>query len=116
MLDVKAIQAEFDQVISYSQNIPYPKSDRLFELWLEAKRDIIEAFGGNLIYKVPEKVSFELSHKEKMLRVNDFIESVSMTWDNEPLASFIDDNNISLTSYFTNSIEACWDRKRRNKT
>jgi hypothetical protein len=102
MLDVKAIQMEFDQVISYSQNIPYPKSDKLFELWLEAKRDIIEAFGGNLIYKVPEKVSFELSHKEKMLRVNDFIESVSMTWDNEPLASFIDDNK---ESFFNNIVE-----------
>lgn len=100
--DMKEIQHQFNEVIKYSQNISNPQTDKLFEKWLEAKRDIIELFNGELIYTVPEKVSFELSHKEKMLRVNDFIESVAMTWDNEPLADFIDANK---ETFFQNIVE-----------
>ena len=102
MVDIKEIQAQFNKVIAYSQGIPDPKTDDLFERWLEAKRDIIETFGGELIYTVPQKVSFELNHKEKMLRVNDFIESVSVTWDNEALADFID---LNKESFFQNVVE-----------
>ena len=92
MANLKSIQAEFNKVISYSQGIPTPNTDELFDRWFEAKRDIIEAMDGKLIYTVPHKVSFELSYKEKMNRVNEFIESVSMTWRNNELACFIDEN------------------------
>lgn len=102
MVNIKEIQEQFNRVIAYSQGISEPQTDKLFELWLEAKRDFIEAFDGKLIYTVPQKVSFELSEKEKMLRVNDFIDSVSMTWGNEPLADFIDENK---ESFFKNIVE-----------
>ena len=102
MVNIKEIQEQFNKVIAHSQGIPEPKTDKLFELWLEAKRDFIEAFDGKLIYTVPQKVSFELSQKEKMLRVNDFIDSVSMTWGNEPLADFIDENK---ETFFQNIVE-----------
>ena len=92
MVDMKRIREDFDKVISYSQGISNPKTEELFDRWLEAKRDFIEAMDGRLIYTLPHKVSFELSYKEKMNRVNEFIESVSMTWRNNELACFIDEN------------------------
>lgn len=101
-MDIKKIQQEFNQVIAYSQGIDTINTDRLFEQWLDAKRDFIEVFNGEPIYTIPEKISFELSHKEKMLRVNDFIESVSMTFDNEPLADFIEANK---ETFFNNVVE-----------
>lgn len=101
-MNVKKIQEQFNQVIAYSQGIDVLNTDNLFEQWLEAKRDYIEVFGGKPIFTLPEKVSFELSHKEKMLRVNDFIESVTMTFDNEPLADFISANK---ETFFNNIVE-----------
>ncbi len=92
MVNIKEIQEQFDKVIAYSQGLSTVKSDELFDKWLEAKRDIIEAFGGRLIYVYPQKVTFELSQREKELRVSEFIDSVAMTWDNEYLADFIHDN------------------------
>ena len=85
MVDMKRIREDFDKVISYSQGISNPKTEELFDRWLEAKRDFIEAMDGRLIYTIPHKVSFELSYKEKMNRVNEFIESVSMTWRNRKI-------------------------------
>ena len=101
MVDMKRIREDFDKVISYSQGIPNPKTEELFDRWLEAKRDFIEAMDGRLIYTIPHKVSFELSYKEKMNRVNEFIESVSMTWRNNELACFIDENK---DGFFSNVV------------
>lgn len=101
MVDMKRIREDFDKVISYSQGISNPKTEELFDRWLEAKRDFIEAMDGRLIYTIPHKVSFELSHKEKMNRVNEFIESVSMTWRNNELACFIDENK---DGFFSNVV------------
>ena len=101
MVDMKRIREDFDKVISYSQGISNPKTEELFDRWLEAKRDFIEAMDGKLIYTIPHKVSFELSYKEKMNRVNEFIESVSMTWRNNELACFIDENK---DGFFSNVV------------
>ena len=101
MVDMKRIREDFDKVISYSQGISNPKTEELFDRWLEAKRDFIEAMDGRLIYTIPHKVSFELSYKEKMNRVNEFIESVSMTWRNNELACFIDENK---DGFFSNVV------------
>ena len=101
MVDMKRIREDFDKVISYSQGISNPKTEELFNRWLEAKRDFIEAMDGRLIYTIPHKVSFELSYKEKMNRVNEFIESVSMTWRNNELACFIDENK---DGFFSNVV------------
>lgn len=112
MVDIKSIQRDFNRVIAYSQGISEPQTDELFDRWLEAKRDIIEAMDGRLIYTVPTKVSFELSYKEKMNRVNEFIESVSMTWRNNDLACFIDENK---DGFFSNIVVESFTSPRGTK-
>lgn len=67
--NLSEIKSDFYRVIQYSQNIPDPKIDRLFDVWMECKRDFIELFGGQYIYEFPEKVSFDLGPKEKHDRV-----------------------------------------------
>jgi hypothetical protein len=38
------------KVVGYSQDIPQPQVDELLDNWLEAKRDFIEVFRGELVY------------------------------------------------------------------
>ena len=85
----KAIQEQFNKVISYSQGILEPNTDKLFADWLEAKRDFIEAFNGQLIYEMPEKISFELGAKEKELRLEDLVLMIENRYGNGNLADFI---------------------------
>ena len=65
--EIKKIQEQFELIIHYSQEIPkvpgerFVNTDSLFEEWLNAKRDFIEAFGGKFIIELPKKVTFELS-------------------------------------------------------
>jgi hypothetical protein len=102
------IKDQFKQVISYSQGITDPKVDRLFDQWLEAKRDFIEAMDGKLIYESPEKITFSLDQKERQSRIDDFISIVESRWDNYKLANFISDmrdgffNNMVLYDYEIN--------------
>ena len=49
------IKKDFDEVIRYSQGIPNPKTNMLFDIWMECKRDFIELFGGNYIYELRTK-------------------------------------------------------------
>lgn len=71
---MEAIKQQFDKVIKHSQaGITEPKTDKLFQIWLENKQDIIRAFGDRLIYEFPEKVSFEVTDELKKQRVQNFI-------------------------------------------
>ena len=107
------IKDQFKQVISYSQGITDPKVDRLFDQWLEAKRDFIEAMDGKLIYESPEKITFSLDQKERQSRIDDFIGIVESRWDNYKLANFISDmrdgffNNMVLYNYEINGHGVC---------
>ena len=101
------IKEDFDEVIRYSQNIPDPKTDRLFDVWMECKRDFIELFGGKYIYEFPEKVSFDLGPKEKHDRVIRFAGQVESTYGYSQLAEFIESqeagffNNLTVEDYTT---------------
>ena len=88
--NLNKIKEDFDKVIRFSQNIPDPKTERLFEVWQEAKRDFIEAFGGEYIFELPGKVSFDLGEKEKHKRIMRFVEMVFNHWGYEDLALFIE--------------------------
>jgi hypothetical protein len=103
MQEIDQIKEKFCQVITYSQGIPDPKVDKLFDLWYEGKKDIIKALNGELIYTYPKKVSFELGKKDKNDRVNDFISVLESRYGNYDLSDFVNSmkdcffNN--LTSY-----------------
>ena len=104
---VRKIQKQFELVIHYSQEIPkvpgqrFVNTDSLFEEWLEAKRDFIEAFGGKFIVELPGKVTFELSQEEKIKRVKDFLTAVDCNYENPDLARFID---IQKEGFYENKV------------
>lgn len=109
------IKEDFDKVISWSQNIPNPQTDRLFDNWLEAKRDIIEVFDGQYIYEYPDKVSFELGEKEKHDRVMHFASYVESQWGYSQLASFIEDQEDGFFDNITVSDYRAWNGKMIKK-
>lgn len=104
---IRKIQEQFELVIHYSQEISkvpgqrFVNTDSLFEEWLEAKRDFIEAFGGKLIVELPGKVTFELSQEEKIKRVKDFLTAVDCNYENPDLARFID---IQKEGFYENKV------------
>ena len=67
------IKEDFDKVISYSQDIEFPKTDKLFELWKINKQYFFEAFGNKLIVEIDDKITFELSNEAKYDRIESFI-------------------------------------------
>lgn len=101
------IKEQFRQVITYSQNIPDPQVDGLFEQWEENKKPIIDALGGELIYTYPEKVSFELNKQSQENLVSDFIKNLDSCYENFDLTDFISDmkdcffNNLTSHNYVT---------------
>lgn len=105
------IKEDFDKVIIHSQNIPNPQTQKLFDEWLEAKRDIIECFGGKYIYEYPEKVSFELGEKEKHDRVLRFAALVESQWGYSELAQFIEAQEPGFFNNMTVSDYTAWDGK-----
>jgi hypothetical protein len=86
---IQQIKSDFDAVISYSQGIREIKSNKVLEQWYEAKRDIIDSWGGKLIVELPERVTFELSPEEKQRRLDEFIETIEEIYDNYNLVNFI---------------------------
>ena len=98
--DINEIKQQFDRVISYSQGIDSPKTKELFQRFLKAKKEIIDWFGGELIYEIGP-VSFDLDEKTKDYTLETFIENVSYTYNNMPLASFISSNK---EGFFNNTV------------
>lgn len=101
MTEFETIKEQFKEVIRYSQHIEDPKVDELFEIWYEKKKKFIDAMGGQLVYELPEKLSFELDQKEKANRINEFIEAVYYTWHNEELSDFLHANR---EGFFSNQV------------
>jgi hypothetical protein len=101
------VRQQFKEVISFSQNIPerYLDTDEFLDQYLEAKRDIIEAFDGKLIYEVPEPVQFHLDPKDRSQKFNDFVYRIGSIFDNYELANFLESNekgfydNVVLKAY-----------------
>lgn len=99
--EIKKIQRQFNDVIAYSQTgIDKPDTDDLFQKWLEAKRDIIEVFGGKYIVEYPEPVTFTLTHEEREERVKAFCAMVSHM-STSVLADFIQANS---EGFFDNKV------------
>ena len=99
--DIESIREQFNKVISYSQGISNPKTEELFERFLEAKKDLINFFHGHLIYEWPEKVSFSLDDKTKEHRLEEFLETINYTYNNGDLTDFI---SVNKKGFFDNTV------------
>lgn len=100
-MDLMQIKDQVSRVVEYSQEITDAKVDTLIDQWKEAKRDFLELFHGEPIFEFPNKVSFEIGPREKELRVNDFIQLIETTYDNQRLADFIRENR---EGFFSNKV------------
>lgn len=109
--NLSKIKEDFNNVIKFTQNIPEPKTDKLFDIWMECKRDYIELFGGKFIYEFPRKVSFELDAKEKHDRVVRFAGQVASQWGYTDLANFIEAQEEGFFKNITISDYTAWDGK-----
>ena len=77
MEQIQKIQQKFNEVIAYSQNIEYPKTDELFGKWYKNKEYFIKTlFNGELKYTYPEKVKFDINMDVKISKYAEFIEYV----------------------------------------
>lgn len=101
MYNVSEIQHLFNQVISHSQGIRDPHTDKLFADWEREKKRYIDLFGGELIYQFPEKVSFSLDPSIQKEKTSDFAEVVDRVYDNPRLSEFITDNR---EGFFANTV------------
>ena len=96
------IKEQFIKVISYSQNLGVDiHVDQLFDKWREAKRDIIEAWQGKLIYELPETVTFELSQEDKDKRFEAFVDHMYDMYEDEDLYRFLKANQ---ADFFNNRL------------
>ena len=79
-MDIASIKEQFKKIITYSQGIPEPQIDSLFERWAQAKERFIEMFDGELIYEIPFELNFELEEQtvalmqECLQNFQDFLE------------------------------------------
>lgn len=102
------IQADFDKIILYTQNcgVNSLKTDNLFEIWAENKKDYYAAFGNKLIWKSPEPITFNLSADAKIKRVQELIDYIDPY--NTKLAQFLGDirenffSNVLIDDYYYN--------------
>lgn len=89
MIDVKEIKEQVKKVLIYSQSLEEVDIDNIIDTWLENKRDFIEAFNGNLIYEMPNKICFELDEHEKDKKITKFLNNVFNLWHLPELEKFI---------------------------
>ena len=91
MYNLEEIKREFITVIKNSQGIDNPKVDALFDYWYEAKKEFITAMGDELIYELPDLVSFNLTEQEKTIKLNEFISNLESDYGQYALSNFIYD-------------------------
>ena len=103
---IKLVQADFDNVITYSQNYCQDLySDKILEQWYENKKDFIESMGG-LIYEIKTPVNFELSLEEQAKKIDKFIKALRDIYHNEDLGWFVNANrNGFFSNYVVNNYE-----------
>lgn len=114
-MEVNKIKEDFDKVITYSQGIKNPKTDRLFKIWEEKKKYFIRAFGNKLIYELPFDVSFEIGEKEKHDRIMRFADQVDSQWGYSALAQFIEKQEAGFFDNLTVADYEGWDGKTIHK-
>lgn len=72
----KNIQAQFNEVIKYSQGIEDPRTDELFNIWAKRKLGFYDSMGNQLIYEFPKPITLEIDTETKEELFTHFIEWV----------------------------------------
>ena len=100
--DIEIIKKQLESVIRHSQNYRnYEMNvEPLIAKWLENKKYFIEKLDGNLIYEIPQPVSFELDEESKSNRLETFAEIVATHYDNYQLSHFL--YNIKPDDFYNN--------------
>jgi hypothetical protein len=87
------IKEQVAQVLKYSEGVDINvETNSLIDMWYNAKKDIIDAWGGKFIIEIPTKVKFQLEKEEKNKRLNRFIlDAYHTSWSSQ-LESFLEKN------------------------
>lgn len=74
--DYKSIQKDVEDIITRSQSYHFPiNCEKMMEQWYNAKKPIIDLFGGHLILR-GKKVNVKLSEKQKELKFRNFLDTL----------------------------------------
>lgn len=97
------IKNQVAQVLRYSEGIDTDvETNSLIDMWYNAKKSIIDAWGGKFIIELPGKVKFRLDKQEKERRLNRFIlDAYHMSW-NSMLEHFLSKN---YANFYSNIVE-----------
>ena len=96
---------DIDKVISYSQNIKNPVTDKLLTKWANAKEQLSKNFlNGKTHYTFPDKVTFQLSYNsqhEQFDYLFDYIVNVlnDTSWEH-PLTKFL--RKLKIEDFYNN--------------
>lgn len=107
MINKDELKKQVKAVIEYSQSLSNVNTDLLIEKWLEAKRDFIEAFDGELIYKTKEPVTFELDRDQQISKLQKFIDMINSNYNYPELIDFID---YYQNDFFDNKMSSSYNR------
>lgn len=97
------IKESFDEVLRYSQGIPKPQTDELFENWYQNKRDYIEWFGGELIHEFGE-FEFHVDQEKKSNLVDTFLNQVAYILPEREFSNFYQFVKSNQDSFFENLV------------
>lgn len=77
------LKNQIKEVIKYSQdfNKNEPKVEAIYNKWLKNKKYFIKQLNGELIYEHPEPISFEMSEKDKIRSVEDFMTDIEFEYN-----------------------------------
>lgn len=105
--DIKEIQKQVEEVLCYAReefNDCDIHTDSLMEKWLEAKKDYIKAFGGELVYQSKNEITISLTPLEKLDKADEFINWVkqhSHLYAPPCFVDFLEDNK---EGFFDNKV------------
>lgn len=108
MIDLELIKKQVKEVLEYSQGIKNAKVDYLIDTWYESKRELIELIGDNLIYSTPNKITVDLTEKEKNVKIDDFCAFISRKFPQyKDLFCFVRENE---KDFFKNILSKTYDK------
>lgn len=102
MEEIKDIKSKVEQVLEYSQGVNDLDLTGLIDRWYDAKKFFIDAFGGELIYESPHKMTFHMSEENKKAKLDNFISSLYNNLELYALSRYL--LTRSVDEFFSNTV------------